>query len=74
VAGIPEIIDDGDDGLIVPSDDVSATVDAVNALLESPDRWRAMSLAGPRKLADRFDRTQTIEQLVDVMAQRTVTV
>jgi glycosyltransferase involved in cell wall biosynthesis len=74
VAGIPEIIDDGDDGLIVPSDDVSATVDAVNSLLTSPARWRAMSLAGPRKLADRFDRTQTIEQLVDVMAQRTVTV
>lgn len=67
VAGITEIIEHGIEGLIVPRDDVEATAAAIVDLLDDPDRWRAMSDAGPRKLAARFDRTRTITELVGVM-------
>ncbi len=69
VAGITEIIDHDVEGLIVASDDPDATAAAIVELLESPARWRAMSAAGPRKLASRFDRNETIHQLVGVMAK-----
>ncbi|MDH5238533.1 MAG: glycosyltransferase, partial [Acidimicrobiia bacterium] len=72
VAGITEIIDHDREGLIVPSDDVAATVLAISTLLDSPDAWRAMSMAGPRKLAARFDRGQTIGELVRVMVEHKV--
>ena len=67
VAGITEIIEHGVEGVIVASDDIGATAAAIVGLLDSPDRWRAMSDAGPSKLAARFDRNQTIGKLVDVM-------
>jgi len=67
VAGITEIVDDGCEGIIVPSNDSEATATAVETLLTSPDRWRAMSDAGPRKLAARFDRRQTIPELLGAM-------
>lgn len=67
VAGITEIITDGSEGLIVPSDDVDATAEAMSVMLDSPDLWRTLSEAGPRKLAARFDRSQTIHQLIEVM-------
>lgn len=69
VAGVTEIIDHDIEGLIVASDDPGATAAAIVQLLDSPDRWRAMSDAGPRKLASRFDRDETIRQLVGVMAE-----
>ncbi len=73
VAGITEIIEHDREGLIVATDDVAATAGAITTLLDSSDRWRAMSVAGPRKLASRFDRDQTIRQLLDVMHKPTVT-
>lgn len=72
VAGITEIIDHDVEGLIVPSNDVVATAAAMALVLDSPDRWRSMSLAGPVKLAARFDRNQTIDQLVGVMQKSRV--
>ena len=65
VAGIPEIITHGQDGLIVACDDVSALAGAIGSLLESPTKRAALSAAGPAKLADRFDRTITIKQLIE---------
>lgn len=68
VAGITEIIDHGIEGLIVPSDDVAATVGAINSLFDADALCREMSAAGPRKLAARFDRRQTIQELISIMS------
>lgn len=68
VAGITEIIDDGIEGLIVPSDDVAATARAIVSLLDDGEMCEAMSAAGPQKLALRFDRRRTIQELISIMA------
>ncbi len=67
VAGITEIIEHDVEGLIVACDDAEAIAAAIIGLFDAPERWRSMSEAGPRKLADRFDRGTTIRQLADVM-------
>ena len=67
VAGITEIIDHGVEGLIVPSNDSDATTAAIEQLLDSPELWRTMSTAGPHKLRNRFDRDNTIQQLLTAM-------
>jgi glycosyltransferase involved in cell wall biosynthesis len=54
VGGIPEIVDDGIDGVLVPPADSSALADAVVLLLEDPERRMAMSGAGREKVISRF--------------------
>jgi glycosyltransferase involved in cell wall biosynthesis len=50
VGGLPEAVEDGRTGLIVPPRDERALADAVIALLQDPARRRAMGAAGRRKL------------------------
>jgi colanic acid/amylovoran biosynthesis glycosyltransferase len=73
VAGITEIIEHGVEGLIVGSDDVEATAAAMARLLDGSEQWQAMSDAGPRTLAAKFDRRDTIGQLIGAMHQPRVT-
>jgi len=70
VAGIPEIITDGIQGLIVPSDDPSSLADALSRIMNDPELWTKMATAGPVRLAERFDRASTISELIDVFASR----
>jgi glycosyltransferase involved in cell wall biosynthesis len=66
VAGVPEIVDDGVNGLLVAEGDPNALADAIGALVAEDDRWSQLSAAGPAKVAARFDRRQTMPQLLSV--------
>jgi glycosyltransferase involved in cell wall biosynthesis len=70
VAGIPEIIEHGRQGLLVDGDDPATIASAVATILDDRCRWESMSTAGPQKLASRFDRETSIAQLLDTMAAR----
>ena len=54
VGGIPEIVDEGIDGVLVPPADSSALAEAVVLLLEDPERRKMMSGAGREKVIARF--------------------
>src|ERR1700753_1855457 len=45
VGGIPEVVDAGVTGLLVPPDDPASLADALNMLLRDPGRGDAMGLA-----------------------------
>jgi len=45
VGGVPSIVVDGETGLLTPDGDAAALADAVAALLDDPDRRRAMGAA-----------------------------
>ena len=66
VAGIPEIVDHLGQGLIVPERDAVAVADAIELLLDHEARWRDLSLAGPPRVDERFDRATTAGELLDV--------
>ena len=67
VAGIPEIVDHDEHGLVVDCGDAAAVAVGIVELLDDDQRWSAMSAAGPLRLAERFDRAQTIVSLVEAM-------
>lgn len=54
VGGIPEIVDDGRDGLLVPPGDGDALAAALVSLLEDPARRARMAGAGREKIRQRF--------------------
>jgi len=54
VGGIPEIIDDGVDGVLVPPSDSRALGDAIIGLLTDEQRLQRMTGAGREKVATRF--------------------
>ena len=60
-ASLPEIVEDGVSGLLVPPNDPAALGAAVRRLAAEPDLWRRLSAAGPRRIAERF----TWERVVD---------
>jgi starch synthase len=53
--GIPEVVADGDTGLLVPPDDPEALADAINSLTREPDRAKAMGTAGRERAVTEFD-------------------
>ncbi|QLC34847.1 glycosyltransferase (plasmid) [Halarchaeum sp. CBA1220] len=74
VGGVPEMVADGETGLLVPPRDADALADAIDALLDSPDGLRAMGERGHRRLlandwtwARHAERVREIHR--DVMAE-----
>jgi glycosyltransferase involved in cell wall biosynthesis len=65
VGGVPEVVTNGDEGLLVPAGDPSAFADALNSLLSDPQRRKA---AGARatKTARRFDIAQAVRDMEEV--------
>ena len=55
VSGIPELIDDGSNGLLVPPDDPEALADALVHLYDDPSLGRRLGLAGKETVRRRFD-------------------
>ena len=52
--GVPEVISDGEDGLLVPFNDAGALAEAVEALLRDGARRRLYGEAGRRKALSRY--------------------
>ncbi len=73
VAGIPEIVTDGVEGLLVPPEDTDGLAEAIGRLMSEPETRLAMSQAGPLKLARCFDRSTTIAELIETFATASAT-
>jgi starch synthase len=54
VGGIPEVVADGDTGLLVPADEPAALAAALNSLLADPARAAAMGAAGRKRALAEF--------------------
>lgn len=54
VGGTPELVFDGETGLLVPAGDVTALTAALDELLADPTRARALGVAGRRRFEERF--------------------
>jgi alpha-maltose-1-phosphate synthase len=74
VGGIPEVVVDGETGLLVPPDDPAALAAALNALILDPARAAAMGAAGRKRAATEFGwdaiAAQTV-QLYDALLSQT---
>ena len=71
VGGIPEVVDEGVTGLLVPPDDPAALADALNALLRDPARAAAMGRAGRDRAVTEFSWDAVAGQTAALYAELT---
>jgi starch synthase len=67
--GIPEVVADGETGLLVPPDDPPALAEALNVLLRDPARARAMGQAGRKRAIAEFGWPAIAAQTADLYAE-----
>ena len=71
--GVPELVQEGATGRLVPSEDAGALAQAMQALVDDPARRQAMGAAARRHAVARFDIRHTVrgyEQLYESLLRR----
>ena len=69
VGGIPEVVTDGETGLLVPPDDPGALASALNSLLADPGRAEAMGRRGRERAIAEFSWPAIAEQTAALYAE-----
>ena len=64
--GIPEVVADGETGLLVPPDEPVALAEAINTLTRDTDRAKAMGAAGRERAATQFDWAKIARETADL--------
>src|SRR5689334_5580547 len=67
ISGIPELVEDGVTGLLVPPADPAALADALERLAHDPELGRRMGRAGRAKVLREFDLSDNTAQLANKM-------
>lgn len=69
VGGVADVVRDGDTGLLAPAGDPAALAGEILALLDQPERARAMGRAGRAWVRDRFGAERLVADIVDLYAE-----
>ena len=69
VGGLPEVIRDGETGLLRPFEDVAAMSEAAIGLLRDERRWKTMSNAAAADARARFSLDQILAQYEALYAE-----
>jgi glycosyltransferase involved in cell wall biosynthesis len=70
IAGIPELIEDGESGLLVAPGRADELATALERLLEDPELVRRLTRQGREKVVREFDSQRTAEQLHELFVRR----
>ena len=71
VTGIPELVDTGRTGTIVPQRDPVALARAIRRLLEDPTEARKLARAARRQVETQFDLTRNVAELRGLFEEAT---
>jgi colanic acid/amylovoran biosynthesis glycosyltransferase len=67
ITGIPELVDDGEDGVLVTPGRVDGLVEALGRLVRSPAERQRMGRAGRRKIEQRYDVAESARRLREIL-------
>lgn len=70
VAGIPELIRDGEDGLLVYPSDVDGLSEALRRLMDDHELRRRLGPAGRRRVLDRYNLDTNTPRMAEVFRRR----
>ena len=68
ISGVPELVDDGINGVLVPPDDADALASALSALIADPGLRLRLATAGEKRVRSAFDYEASIADLVKLFA------
>jgi glycosyltransferase involved in cell wall biosynthesis len=63
VAGIPELVEHNQNGLLYPQHDVEGISSGITELLRNPEKRRQLGNAGSKKVKEQFDVAQAARRL-----------
>lgn len=66
ITGIPELIKNGEEGLLVSPSDVKGLVEAMGLLMDSPALRYKLGQAGRQKVLQHYELTKNTQQLADI--------
>ena len=69
IAGLPEVVRDGETGLTVPADDQYALVLALRRLVKSPELRRRLGGGASALAARDLDAEQNTRRLIEIVAE-----
>lgn len=64
--GIPELVEDGISGFLVPERDANALAEKLGYLIEHPEIWHEMGRAGHAYVEKHYDTNKLNDQLVEI--------
>jgi glycosyltransferase involved in cell wall biosynthesis len=67
VNGVPELVLDGQTGILVPASDAGALADAMARLLASSDLRRQLGAAGHRQVTTKFSLPRNVARLAEII-------
>ncbi len=70
VSGVPELLEDGANGLVVPSEDPQALAAALESAIRNPALRHRLGEAAERRVRDHFDYHASIRQLTGLFEEQ----
>jgi len=70
INGIPELIEDGVDGLLVAPSDVDGMAAAIKRLMSSAELRQSLGTAGRRRVQREYELSKSADRLADVFQRR----
>ena len=67
--GIPELVEDGVSGFLVPERDEEAIADKLIYLIQHPELWQQMGFDGRKKVETNYDIDKLNSELVEIYQQ-----
>ena len=67
IMGIPELVEDGTEGLLTPPGRVGALTEALERLVRAPDERRRMGRAARRRVETDYDVARSAERMRAVL-------
>jgi colanic acid/amylovoran biosynthesis glycosyltransferase len=64
--GIPELVEDGVNGFLVPERDANAIAQKLAYLIEHPELWKSMGTAGRHRVEEKYDMEKLNDELVEI--------
>ena len=64
--GIPELVEDGISGFLVPERDPNAIAEKLNYLIAHPNIWEGMGKAGRVRVEEKYDMNKLNDELVEI--------